>query len=93
MDSQRGHSPVRTGSLSSRGENRQPDQRDGGRDGERADVLQQQARQAAEPDQNLDAAGDDDGALDLKDGHRDVGFLPHKLAKMALTSLMRGRQT
>lgn len=66
-----------TSSLSSRGEDGQSDQRDGGGDGEGADVLQQQPRQPAEADRHLDGAGDDDGALDLNHGGKrdtDVSF-------------------
>lgn len=74
VDSQRRHPPVGTGSFSSCGEDRQSNERDGGSDGERADVLQQQARQAAETDHDLDGAGDDDGPLDLKDGDRDISL-------------------
>lgn len=67
-DSQRRHPPVGASSLCSRGEDGQSDQRDGGGDGEGADVLQQQAWQPAEANHHLDGAGDDDGALDLNHG-------------------------
>lgn len=68
--SQRRQPPVGAGSVPSRGEDRQPDQRDGRGDGEGADVLQQQARQPAEANHNLDGAGDNDGPLDLERGPR-----------------------
>lgn len=57
---------MRRSSLSSGREHRKADQRDGGSDGERPDVLEKQTWQPAETNEELQDAGDDNGALDLE---------------------------
>lgn len=51
--------------LSSFDEQRQADEVDGGRDGERADEFQHEADQPRSPQEKLEQRGHQDGSLDL----------------------------
>ena len=64
--SQCSQAPVGAGPLPGGAEDRQADEGDGGRDGEGADVPQQEARHPEEPHQHLQHAGHHDGSLDLE---------------------------
>lgn len=65
VHSQHRDAPVFAGPLASRLEARQADQGHGGSDGQRSDVLEQDAGQAQRPDAHLHQGRHDDGPLDL----------------------------
>lgn len=54
------------GAAPSRVEQGQPDERDGGSDGERSDEAHEEADEARETNKHLEEGAHDDGALQLK---------------------------
>lgn len=63
---QRGDAPVGAGSLAGCLEDGEPDEGDGGGDGQRPDVAEQRPGEPQQPDGHLHQAGHHDGPLDLQ---------------------------